>query len=199
MKPPHQNHPDVERMLRFQSGDESAFEELVEAHHRRLINLGYRFLGNKQEAEDLAQEVFVRVYKSKASYRPTAAFTTWLTKIAVNLALNWKAKRKNALLVSLEEPLDATGETTRGSVLKDPSQKTPEEISFLQETRATVQKAVLGLPENQRIAVLLAHTEGLSLEEIAEALSVSTGAVKQLLFRAKTSLKKTLPVQFSQP
>lgn len=183
---------DIVLMRRFQNGEESAFEELLEKHHRHVINFGYRFLGSREEAEDLAQEVFLRIYKSKDSYKPTAAFTTWLYKIAANLALHWKAKRRIRLAASLDVPISENHSESLAAEIPDPQEKRPEEKLEEQELQKVIQQALLTLPENQRITVLLAKYEDMSMEEIAQALDTSAGAVKQFLFRAKSSLKEKL-------
>ena len=180
---PYFSDPDVGLMLDFQNGSTAAFEMLMEKYYRRILNFIYRYSGNKERAEDLTQEVFIKVYHHGKGYRPTAQFRTWLYTIAKNLSLN-ELKRHHHRSVSLDEP--AAVET-----LKDPAPY-PDKILADQEMARVIKTAISDLPENQRMAVILRRYEDFSYEEIAETMGVSLQAVKSLLNRAKDNLRLKL-------
>ena len=167
--------PDVAAMLRFQAGDGSAFEELVLRHQKNVLNLVYRYLGDAVQAEDVSQEAFLRVYRARSSYSPTAKFSTWLYRITVNLCLNQIRSRR-----------------TTGALPEIASGEAPGADLDRVELQKAVKDAVDGLPENQRMAVLLARFEELSYEEICKVMDLSLEAVKSLLHRAKETLKEKL-------
>lgn len=174
--------PDVELMLRVQRGDEAAFGELMEKHRKRVLNLVFRYVGEANAAEDIAQDVFVRVYQSRHRYTPTAKFSTWLYRIAVNHCLNAiRARKSQAASLSKEE---GRREGEGGEA--------PDEGIRRSEVRVAVREAIDSLPPSQRMAVLLARFEELSYQEIGEAMGLSLEAVKSLLFRAKESLQERL-------
>ncbi len=174
--------PDIGLMLRFQRGDEAAFEELVKRHTRGVLNLVYRYLGDAARAEDVAQDVFVKVYRARKKYEPKARFSTWLYRIAVNHCLNEIRSRKNQPVGS--QPID--------DLLEEPAGEHPDSRLSRSELRRAVKTAIDALPENQRMAVILARYEDLSYDEIAEAMGLSLEAVKSVLFRAKENLKQSL-------
>jgi len=159
-------------MFRFKEGDISAFEELLKKHEKSILNLIYRFLGNSNDAEDLTQEVFLRVYRAKDTWQPKAKFSTWLYRITANLCFNWRRKKSP---VSLED-LSILPSTTNGS---------SENIEIKKE----IQKALLSLPKNQRLALIFCHYEDKSYQEISELLGCSVSSVKSLIFRARQNLK----------
>lgn len=179
--------PDVDLMLRFQKGDERAFEELVGRHTRGVLNLVYRYLNDASRAEDVAQEVFVKVYKARMKYEPKAKFSTWLYRIAVNHCLNEIRSRRSQPAVAA--PID--------DLMQEPSGSDPDARMKRDELQAAVKEALAALPENQRVAVLLARYQDMSYEEIAETMGLSLEAVKSVLFRAKENLKISL-ARFAQ-
>jgi RNA polymerase sigma-70 factor, ECF subfamily len=179
--------PDVDLMLRFQKGDERAFEELVGRHTRGVLNLVYRYLNDASRAEDVAQEVFVKVYKARMKYEPKAKFSTWLYRIAVNHCLNEIRSRRSQPAVAA--PID--------DLMEEPAGADPDARMKRDELQAAVKAALGALPENQRMAVLLARYQDLSYEEIAETMGLSLEAVKSVLFRAKENLKISL-ARFAQ-
>lgn len=180
--------PDVALMLRFQKGHEGAFEELVHRHTRAVLNLVYRYLGDASRAEDVAQDIFVKVYRARMKYEPKAKFTTWLYRIAVNHCLNEIRAGKSR--PSLGAPVN--------DLLEHPAAEDPDARLHRQELREAVKGAIDALPENQRMAVLLSRYEDMSYDEIAETMGLSLEAVKSLLFRAKENLQRAL-ARFDQP
>jgi RNA polymerase sigma-70 factor (ECF subfamily) len=187
---PYLDDPDVRLMLEFQKGSKASLEGLMHKYYPRLLNFTYRFLGNREAAEDITQEVFVRVYKSASCYRPQAKFQTWVFTIARNLSLN-ELRRNKKGGVSLEETFSSEdGELKRQ--VADPRGQDPGQELLQGEKTAAVKAAINDLPENQRMAVILRRYEEFSYEEIARAMRVSVQAVKSLLSRAKENLKNKL-------
>ena len=172
--------PDVALMLRFQKGDAGAFDELVRRHQKTVLNIAWRYCADRAVAEDLAQEVFVKVWRARVSYQPSARFSTWLYRIAVNRCLNEIRSRPKDAPLPVEEALE---EREGGR---------PQDELDRVEVRAAVRRAVDDLPANQRMAMILSRFHELPYEEIAEAMSVSLEAVKSLLFRARENLKTAL-------
>jgi RNA polymerase sigma-70 factor (ECF subfamily) len=172
--------PDVALMLRFQRGDEAAFDELVRRHQKAVLNIAWRYAGDRALAEDLAQEIFVKVWRARGSYQPSARFSTWLYRIAVNRCLNEIRSRPKRAPLPVEETLE------------EPAGARPDDDLGRAEVRDAVRRAVDDLPANQRMAVILSRFHELPYEQIAEAMSVSLEAVKSLLFRARENLKNAL-------
>jgi RNA polymerase sigma-70 factor (ECF subfamily) len=181
---------DLTLMMRVKEGDREAFSELIRRFRKPLINFLYRILANPAEAEDLAQEVFVRVFQSASRYEPKASFTTWLYRIATNLALNHIRDHRPHQMISVDstEEEDPKGGTLQ---LPDP-QPLVEEAMLEQERVRQIRKAVANLPENQRLALVLTKYQGRSLKETAEILKCSEAAVKSLIFRAYSTLRERL-------
>ncbi len=179
---------DAELMLRVRDGSETAFALLLERHRGPVIHFLYRMLQNPGVAEELAQEVFLRVYRSRGTYEPTAKFTTWLFRIATRLALNWIRDKKHE---RRQESLDA--EVAEGMERQVPDRSLTVEQAMLRESRmAEIRRAIEALPEKQRAAVLMHKYEELEYTNIAKALDCSESAVKSLLFRAYESLRARL-------
>ncbi|MFC1569003.1 RNA polymerase sigma factor [bacterium] len=178
---------DVELMERVKAGDESAFKMLVERHHQSIYNLCYRYVGKREDAEEVAQDVFIRLYRSANTYQPSAKLTTFLYRIAVNLSLNRIRDRRRKRWMSLENLREEKGVEFEGS-----SRDHPDFSIELKEKQTQVRQAIDSLPENQRTAVILHRFQELSYEEIAEVMSCSISAVEARLHRAKLSLKKKL-------
>lgn len=182
---------DAAYMLRVKAGDEAAFGYLVQKYRRAMVGFMYRSSHNQAAAEDLAQEVFLRVYRSRESYEPTAKFTTWLYRIATNLAANHARDHKNERpekQVLLDEPSGENGQTFD---LPDPSLSAEQHL-LRRERMAGIRRCVEALPERQRNAVLMHKFQGLDYKEIGGVLSLSESATKSLLFRAYQSLREQL-------
>src|SRR3954463_16202315 len=178
---------DIRLMDLASAGDMRAFEQLVERHQRMVVGTVGRMLGTNSDAEDIAQQVFVRVWKNVKRYEPRAKFTTWLLKITRNLVFNELRRRSRHPAVPLQSETD---EEERP--LKDEQAVAPDSALLDQELQEAVDAAIAELPETQRMAVILRRYEELSYEEIAETLDQSVSAVKSLLFRARTELRESL-------
>jgi len=178
---------DVELMLACKAGDEAAFGILVDRHRNAVVNLTYRYLSDRTDAEDLAQEVFLKVYRARKRYEPRAKFTTWLYRIAVNACLNEVRDRKKRPTQSAATIAGGDGEF--GPALADGEAASPADAAERSELRERVRSAVDELPERQRLALLLNKFHGLSYEEMAAALELSIPAVKSLLVRARENVR----------
>ena len=175
-------------MARVKQGDEAAFRELIEAHQHRIIGTVAKMLGDTADAEDIAQQVFIRVWKSAARYEPTAKFTTWLFKITRNLVFNEFRRRKR----HPGQSLDAVDRDDRPLQAEDHTVKAPDTALLDDEMQAAIQRAIDELPETQRMAVILRRYDDIPYEEIGEILDLSVPAVKSVLFRARTELREKL-------
>ena len=182
---------DAEVMLRVRGGDEPAFAFLVQKYRRPMMSFMYRMVRNQAAAEDLAQEVFLRVYRSRETYTANAKFTTWLYRIATNLAVNHARDTRHErpeVSMSLDEPDTETG------LMPDLPDSTPsvEENLLRRERLAAIRGHVQALPERQRLAVIMHKYQGMDYRQIAEVLHLSESATKSLLFRAYESLREKL-------
>jgi len=185
------SNEDVALMLKFQQGDDSAFERLLERYHKQIINFIYRYIGDKTEAEDLAQNVFLNVYRSAKTYIPKSKFSTWIYVIARNMALNELRRRKNRRESSLEEAVSGeNGDLPRQ--IANNSKPSASGALEKQDLINAVKRAIDSLPDNQKTAVILQRYDDFSYEEIAEVIGCSVSAVKSLLNRAKIALKEKL-------
>ena len=183
---------DVALMLRVRDGDTDAFRVLVERHQRAVINTIHRAIGDAWEAEDLAQRVFLQVYRSAKRYQPTAKFTTWLFTITRNTILNEHRRRSRHAAESLEALQDPADTESAGWQAPDTTSPNPAQEVVENELKKKIMEAVEELPETQRTAVILCRYEGLSYEEIAQVLGCSVSATKSLLHRARLTLKEKL-------
>jgi RNA polymerase sigma-70 factor (ECF subfamily) len=182
---------DAAIMLRVAAGDEAGFNYLVQKHHRAMIHFLFRMVHNQAVAEELAQEVFLRVYRSRESYRAEAKFTTWLYRIATNLAVNHARDTRHeraAQNVYLDTPDQETG-TTPDVADDEPN---VEQNLLRDERMAAIKKHVMALPERQRMAVLMHKYQGMDYRQIGEVLKLSESATKSLLFRAYQTLRERL-------
>jgi RNA polymerase sigma-70 factor (ECF subfamily) len=179
---------DAELMLRVREGDSESFALLLERHRAPVIHFLYRMVQNQPVAEELAQEVFLRVYRSRANYEPTAKFTTWLFRIASHLALNWiRDRRHERGQASLDHELPD------GVARQVSDRGISKEHAMVRESKfEEIRRAIQGLPEKQRAAVLMHKYEEMEYSQIASVLECSESAVKSLLFRAYESLRARL-------
>lgn len=178
---------DVRLMERVGRGDTGAFEELVERHQTLVAGTVARMLGSNSDVEDIAQQVFIRVWKSARRYVPRAKFTTWLLKITRNLVFNELRRSKRHVHVPLQSEPGA-----EESSLKDETNPAPDASLLENELQRAIEEAIMQLPESQRMALVLRRYEQLSYEQIAEVLGLSVPAVKSVLFRARTELRTRL-------
>jgi len=181
-----------ELMASIAKGDEDALEILVNRHQTSILNLTYRFIGDRTQAKDLAQEVFIRVWQSAKSYEPRAKFTTWIYRITANLCFNQlksaRGKRWFSFSRSNEESVTTIEETLAD---KGPS---AEDILVEKERSRQISQALQSLPDNQKMAVILKRYDELSYQEIAQVIGCSVSAVESLLVRAKRTLQEKLKI-----
>ncbi|HEU4485884.1 MAG TPA: RNA polymerase sigma factor RpoE [Povalibacter sp.] len=180
---------DQQLVQRVQKGDKAAFDLLVRKYQHRVLKLVGRFVNDSAEAEDVAQEAFLKAYRALPAFRGDSAFYTWLYRIAINTA-------KNALVANRRRPVDFDldlqdpDQHDRQSMLKDAD--TPEGVLLTDEIRGVVERALEQLPEDLRTAIVLRELEGLSYEEIAEAMDCPVGTVRSRIFRAREAIDKKL-------
>jgi RNA polymerase sigma factor (sigma-70 family) len=178
---------DVRLMRLVSAGDTAAFEALIERHQALVAGTVARMLGGNSDVEDIAQQVFIRVWKSAGRYVPRAKFTTWLLKITRNLVFNELRRSKRQAHVSLQ-----ADPHTEEIPVKDEAGHAPDAVLLERELQRAIEEAILSLPESQRMALVLRRYEELSYEQIGEILSLSVPAVKSVLFRARTELRSRL-------
>jgi RNA polymerase sigma-70 factor, ECF subfamily len=182
---------DAEIMLRVRDGEDAGYDILIEKYRKSIINFMFRMVHNQAMAEELAQETFLRVYRSRQTYRAEAKFTTWLYRIATNLAVNHARDTKYeraAQNVYLDQPDPETGTTPDVA----DSTVSVEESLVREERMRAIRQHVLALPERQRMAVLMHKYQGLDYKQIGEVLKLSESATKSLLFRAYQTLRERL-------
>ena len=187
---------DIQLMLDVKAGDESSFDLLLQKYRSPLVNFLFRMVRDTATAEDLAQEVFLRVYRARKQYSPSAKFTTWLFRIATNLALNSvRDNRHHQLDVSLDAPVEEDQAPT-----ELPAREMRIDEYMVERDRSEfIRKMIAGLPEKQRVAVLLHKYEEMDYGEIAKILDCSESALKSLLFRAYENLRVQLAPLVGQP
>ncbi|OPX25931.1 MAG: RNA polymerase subunit sigma-24 [Candidatus Latescibacterota bacterium] len=188
---------DTGLMMRVKSGDKRAFKSIVETHQHRVINVAYRMLGNREDAEEVAQETFLRLYLSAKSYQPKAGLFTYLYTIATRLALNRLRKRKRLRWFSLDQ-LQEDGDEGPGQEFPGDPADQPDRSSEQAEREAMIRRALDTLPAAQKTAVILSRYEGLSYKQIAEVMETSVSAVESKLHRAKQTLRKKLSDYFEE-
>jgi RNA polymerase sigma-70 factor (ECF subfamily) len=173
-----------------QNGDLSAFDHLIRRHNRRVFGIAYHMLGNREDAEDVAQAVFIKAYQSLKNFRGQSAFSSWIHRIAVNETYNYLKKRKKTTHLSLAEmnPTDPDDPAH----IRLTSHQTPDREISLKELQKKLNEALQTLSNSHRTAVVLHEMEGLPHEEIAELLGCSVGTVRSRLFYARKQLQKKL-------
>jgi RNA polymerase sigma-70 factor, ECF subfamily len=174
-------------MERIGGGDHLAFRELVERHQNAVIGTVAKMLGSPNDAEDIAQQVFLRIWRNAKRYRPDAKFTTYLFTITRNLVFNETRRRSRKKEVSSDER-----EENSNQLIEDSPERQPDSELLQSELQSAVDAAIAALPEAQRTAVVLRRYEQLPYEDIAAVLGLSVSAVKSLLFRARTTLRESL-------
>jgi RNA polymerase sigma-70 factor, ECF subfamily len=187
---------DIQLMLEVKAGDDSSFDLLLRKYRSPLVNFLYRMVRDTATAEDLAQEVFLRVYRARKKYSPSAKFTTWLFRIATNLALNSVRDNRHH---QMEVSLDAPPEEDEAPMELPAREMRIDEHMVERDRSETIRRAVASLPEKQRVAVLLHKYEEMDYGEIAKILDCSESALKSLLFRAYETLRVQLAPLVAQP
>ena len=189
---------DVQLMLDVKAGDDESFNLLLRRYRTPLVNFLYRMVRDNATAEDLAQEVFLRVYRARKEYSPSAKFTTWMFRIATNLALNSIRDNRHK---QMETSLDAPAKEEEDSAPRElPSREMRIDEHMVERDRsAFIRTAISSLPEKQRVAVLLHKYEEMDYSEIARILECSESALKSLLFRAYETLRVQLAPLVAQP
>jgi RNA polymerase sigma-70 factor, ECF subfamily len=178
---------DVLLMLRVRDGESETFNVLVERHRNDLVGFLYRMVFNHAIAEELAQDAFLRAYKSREAYQPTAKFTTWLYSIAMRLALNWIRDNK----LRRYQPLEGRFQDGRPREFADAGPR-PDTILLQQELREVLRQAIAELPDRQRAVLVMHRYQELTYDQIAETLDSTPQAVKSMLFRAHASLRQKM-------
>lgn len=174
---------------KIKKGDRDAFAELVELYKDKVYQVSYRMLGNAQEAEDVAQETFLRVYANLSSYDPSYKFSTWIYRIATNLSIDQLRKRKQ--VYSLDKQVEGTEGLDWHDRLADPGPN-PEQKILTGELQGQVQEAIQGLTPKYRSILILRYLEDLSLNEISEVLKLPVSTIKTRIHRGREALKKKL-------
>jgi RNA polymerase sigma-70 factor (ECF subfamily) len=178
-----------ELMAKTAEGDEFAFEALVRRHQASVLNLVYRYVGDRTKARDLAQEVFIRIWRSANRYEAKAKFTTWIYRITANLCLNEmkSVKRRKTIPLEAEEERQSSAYETHSG-----ASHSPEDLLLAEERSRRISEALQSLPENQRMALILKRYDNLSYDEIGRVMGCSVSAVESLLVRAKKNLQEKL-------
>jgi RNA polymerase sigma-70 factor (ECF subfamily) len=184
--------PSEDLMAKTAEGDEFAFEILVRRHQTSVLNLIYRYLGDRTKARDLAQEVFVRVWRAAKRYEPKAKFTTWIYRITANLCLNELKSIKGKKLIQLESEHEDRQNTNFET--HPNASRSPEDLLLAEERSRQISDTLQTLPENQRMALILKRYDNLSYDEIAKIMECSVSAVESLLVRAKRNLQEKLKI-----
>jgi RNA polymerase sigma-70 factor (ECF subfamily) len=183
---------DLKLVERSKEGDLAAFEELVRMYQKQIYNLGYRMMGNEEDASDITQEAFLKAYKSIKKFNAKSSFGTWIYRIAVNVCIDELRKRKKAKLYPIvhNDDLDE-----KGHKLVVDTNDLPEERMEKRETRKKVRQAINRLPEDHRAVIVLRDIQERSYQEIADILGLNIGTVKSRINRARSSLKEEIQKQ----
>ncbi len=182
----------MQLMLRFKDGDLRAFQSLFEKYSPSLICFVFQFVGSRARAEEIAQDVFLQVYRWQKRYEPTARFSTWLFKIAKNHCLNEMRRGEYRVSLNSMNPLPNEEEEAQDWQIADANAEKGEDLLAAKEVADKIKTTLARLPQNQRMALVLSRMEGLSYEEIAKVLGCSQKAVKSLIFRATQNLRESL-------
>ncbi len=177
---------DIELMRRVKSGDDSAFTELMKRHYKSIMNFIYRFTNDRNDSEDLAQEVFLRVYRSVKEYKPQAKFSTWLYKIATNVCLTELKLKRRMTNVSLDEIQENKHD------IGDSTSPNGYDLINRRDIKDTIFQALNSIPERERISIILCKYEGFSYDEVADVIGCTVGAVKTYIHRGRMKLIERL-------
>ncbi len=181
--------PDKELVQRIQNGDRPAFNQLVLKYRNRVMGIAARMLGDRGEAEELAQDVFVKVYRALGDFRGASLFSTWLFRVTANSCLNHRRRRRAELRIS-------DGAAGLELAVADPSSN-PHHLLEQKELRTALEKSIRSLPEEQRIVLILRDVEGLSYEAIADSLELEPGTVRSRLHRARLQVQASIRERLS--
>jgi RNA polymerase sigma-70 factor (ECF subfamily) len=180
---------DIALVRRVQKGDKAAFDALVLKYQHKVLKLVQRYVRNPSEAEDIAQEAFIKAYRALPAFRGESAFYTWLYRIAINTA-------KNSLVASRRRPVSYDLDLQDGSQLQAQTRladaETPEALALTDEIRRTVNESIEALPDDLRLAIVLRELEGMSYEEIAKTMECPVGTVRSRIFRAREAIDRSL-------
>jgi RNA polymerase sigma-70 factor (ECF subfamily) len=179
--------PDAELMVAFQQGDGSAFEQLLDKYHRSIVNFIYKIVNNLAEAEELAQEVFLRIYRARHRYEPRARFAAWIYRIATNVSLK-EADRKRRMRFWGNNHGSAEATETLENVFRDPAPDAERQV-ISSELGRVIRGAIRSLPRNERVALVLRRYEDLSYREIADVMDCTEAAVKTYIHRGKLHVR----------
>ena len=198
-KPQESGPSDKELIEQFRNGDQSAFEQLVIRHQRRVYNLAYRITGLPDEAQELAQEIFIKVYQKLDTFRGEAAFTTWLYQVAANHSKNklkYLKRRKYYTSSSVDEPIEGAN----GAIEKqfESPAPTPEDLMNSAQLQKIVQEKLSELPDEHRIVLTLRDIQGLDYDQIAKITGLALGTVKSRIHRGRLELKRKLAFLFKE-
>lgn len=180
---------DQDLVLRVQQGDKSAFDLLVIKYQHKIIQLVNRYVKDSSEAQDVAQEAFIKAYRALGNFRGESAFYTWLYRIAINTAKNYLVSRSRR---SSDYQVDIQDAEQIENAPQLHGMETPERLLFNQEIIETIKTAIENLPEEMRVAIMLREFEGMSYEEIAEAMDCPVGTVRSRIFRAREAIDSKL-------
>jgi len=192
---PSSEDPGAALMCRVRAGDSGAFALLVERYQTVVLNTVYKYVGNRATAEELTQDIFVRVYGARKTYERKAKFDTWLYRIVFNLCVNAAEYGQRRRTLSLDQESRTDG-TASAIVVSDPAAETPLQQMEREELREQVRLAIARLPGQQRAALIMSRYQGLPHQEIAESLETTVEAIKSLLFRARENLRRQLAQYF---
>jgi len=187
--------PDRELIERFNGGEHEAFDLLVQKHSGRAYQIAYGVLGKREDAEEVAQDVFVRVYRALPKFRGDSQFTTWMYRIAVNLARNkyrWNKSRGGQRTISIDAPIESRRNTNESGIDLPEDRLPPDEEISLEEFRQNIATELLKLPPLYREALVLRNVEHMSYEDIASVLGCKLGTIKSRIARAREELRRRL-------
>jgi RNA polymerase sigma-70 factor (ECF subfamily) len=186
----HMHEGEKALLDRVRSGDVEAFEQLIEGYQKKVYNIALRMIGNHDDASELAQEVFIRVYKSISSFKEESQLSTWIYRITSNACLDELRRRKNKRVVSIDENIKYEDSEFKRELEDD--KPTPDILAEKNEIRKAIKDAIRALPEHHRMMIVMRDIQGLSYEEIAQSLQSPEGTIKSRINRARQALKEIL-------